>query len=68
MAKFKYITVGGIPYRGYTGTVTFTGLRVIGRSQTIEEVKKLVADQYDEIGGLHLVIDAETGKVAEIPE
>ena len=65
MAKFKYITVGGVPFRGYTGTLTFTGLRVIGRSQTLEQVKELVKDQYDEIGGLHLVIDAETGKVVE---
>lgn len=67
MTKFKYIIIGGIPFRGYTGTLTFTGLRVIGRSNTIEGVKKLVADKYEEIGGLHLVIDAETGKEAEIP-
>lgn len=62
----KYIVVGGIPFRGYTGTLSFTGLKVVGGSSSTEEIARIVHDHYDECGGLLLILDAETGLAAEI--
>lgn len=64
--KYKYIVVGGMPFRGYTGTLSFTGLDVIGQANTAEEVKRIVEEKYDECGGLLLSVDARTGEVANI--
>lgn len=62
MSKHKYIVVGGSPFRGYTGTLTYTGLKVVGRCDTLKAAERLVKEKYDEVGGLILVIDAETGE------
>lgn len=62
----RYTVIGGIPFRSYTGTGTYTGLKVFGQCATIPAVKKLVKKKYEEMGGLHLVIDNETGKEADI--
>lgn len=60
----KYILIGGNPFTGYTGTQTFTSLKVVGSSNTEEGIKDLWIDKYDECGGLMLILDAETGKDA----
>lgn len=66
MSKFSII--GGNPYRGYTGTTTFTALRVVGVCDTRDEVKAIVDQYYEECGGLLIVIDLATGQPAdEVP-
>lgn len=62
----RYVIVGGIPYTSYTGTGTFLGLKVLGSSNSLEEVKKIVDETYDDSGGLHLVIDTTTCKEANM--
>lgn len=61
----KYLIVGGTPFSGYTGTVTYTSLRVVGKANTVQEVETIVENQYDNCGGLFLVIDSETGEPAD---
>ncbi len=58
--KYKYLIVGGNPFLVYT-----KGLRVIGRVHTEDEVRKLVAEHYDECAGLMLIIDLDTGCAVE---
>ena len=57
-----YIVVGGNPFRGYTNTLTFTSLKVVGKASSQEELKKLVEDNYEACAGLMIVIDSSTGK------
>lgn len=61
-----YIIVGGRPFTMYTGTTTYTGLSVVGNAASKEEAKAIVLAQYEECGGLLLVIDSETGKEADL--
>lgn len=64
--QYKYIVVGGSPFRGYTNTLSFTSLDVVGKGNTVDEITDIVREKYDECGGLMLVIDTETGSVADI--
>jgi hypothetical protein len=65
MEMKRYILVAGDPFRGYTGTLTFTGLLVVGSADTVDEAKALTEDSYEKHGGLLLWIDRETGKPGE---
>jgi len=58
----KYFLIGGIPYRSYTGTGTFVGLKVVGQYDSIEEVETAVKLHYEECGGLLMVLDSTTGQ------
>lgn len=62
----KYILVGGNPFRMYTGTLTYTGLDVVAKSDSLEEIKKAFNDRYDDCGGLLMIIDTETGEPASV--
>ncbi len=62
----KYCVVGGNPFRCYTGTTSFTGLRVVGTTSSIKTAQKMYNLCYEECGGLLLVIDMETGMVANV--
>ncbi len=64
--QYKYIVVGGSPFRGYTNTLSFTGLDVVGKGNSVEEIREIVKGKYDECGGLLLIIDAERGTIADI--
>jgi len=50
--KKKYVVMGGNPFRGYTGTTTFTALRTLGIFDTQEEADKCIDDKFDDCGGL----------------
>ena len=52
----KYTIVGGNPITIYSGTTTFTGLRIVGVTESIKEAKKIQEDNYDECGGLIITI------------
>ena len=60
----KYIVVGGKPFTGYTGTLTYTGLKIVGKTDDAEEASSMCKDNWDECGGLFLVIDTETGEAS----
>jgi len=60
MASKRYILIGGNPFVGYTGTETFTGLKIANEASTIEEAKKMWETNYEECGGLMLIVDTET--------
>jgi hypothetical protein len=62
----KYIVVGGNPFRGYTNTLSFTSLNVVGSSSSVEEIKKIVNENFDSCGGLLIIVDTETGQQANI--
>lgn len=66
--KYKrFIVVGGNPFTGYTGTTTYTSLKIIGYVDSKEELKKLVEDSYEECGGLMHVIDLAQQNESDIP-
>ncbi len=58
----KYVLVGGNPIRSYTGTGTFTGLHVVGHAETLEGIKELFTEKYDQCGGLLVMIELATGQ------
>lgn len=58
----RYILVGANPFRGYTGTLTYTSLKVIGSVETLPELRKLWDENYSKCGGLMLMIDLSSGK------
>jgi hypothetical protein len=60
----RYAVIGGAPFTGYTGTLTFTSLRVVGTTSTLKQAEKLASENYDSSGGLLLVLDLETGAEA----
>jgi hypothetical protein len=62
----KYSVIGGNPFVGYTGTMSFTALRVVGQADTQEQVEALIKEHYEPCGGLLLVIDLATGKEANL--
>lgn len=61
----KYSVIGGDPFTMYTGTVSFTGLKVVGIAETEQEALKLIEDNNEDCGGLMLVIDLQTGMPAK---
>lgn len=65
-ARKRFCLVGGNPFRGYTGTLTFTSLQVCGFYESEEEVKKAWKQHYSECGGLMLIIDTHAGAEAKI--
>lgn len=59
----RYIIVGGHPYRSYTGTITFTHLNIVGKTDSKREAEKIVSEKYDDCGGLLVIIDLESGDI-----
>lgn len=55
----KYILIGGDPFIGYTGTQTYTDLKVVGKSNSPEEIVKLFHEKYDECGGFVRIFNTE---------
>ena len=64
--KMRYIIIGGKPYTGYTGTMTYTGLRIVAETDHIHKIKKLYENNYDQCGGLLLIIDTVTSKECKL--
>ena len=63
----RFILIGGEPYRGYTNTLTYTSLRVVGTTNNEKDMRKLVKEKYEECGGLLIVVDGDTGGEVVIP-
>ncbi len=53
----KYILIGGNPFKN-----GYTGLSIIGSSNSEDAIKALWNEKYDQTGGLMMVVDIETGK------
>ena len=51
-----YTIIGGNPFTNYTGTTTFTGLRVVGTTEVFQEMEEMVKNNWEECGGLLLVL------------
>ena len=64
----KYLVVGGVPFIDYRNSKTFLSIRKVGLASTIEEVEKLVADNYDDCGGVIQVFSTETGDIVNTDE
>ena len=62
MNEYNFVVIGGNPFTMYTGTTTYTGLSVIGKTKTIKQAEKLIKKEYDVCGGLFIVIDLNTGE------
>lgn len=60
MGKKRFAIVGGSPFSSYTGTVTFTDLKVHSQYDTLEEVEENINLVMDECAGLVLVLDRES--------
>jgi hypothetical protein len=58
----KYILIGGNPFTSYTGTGSFSSLKVAGSADSAEDIQKLWHEKYDECGGLMMILDRETGE------
>jgi len=50
--RSKFVVMGALPFRTYTGTVTYTGLRTLGIYDTQEEADARIEECFDEAGGL----------------
>jgi len=61
----RYILVGGVPFREYTGTTSCIGIRVVASAETKKEAKEATYKFSDECGGLLLWIDTQTGQPGE---
>jgi hypothetical protein len=59
----RYVVIGGTPVRSYTGTTTFSSLKVLGKGWDESQVKEVVERYYDPCGGLLCVIDLQTGEM-----
>ncbi len=66
--KFRYLIIGGNPFQGYTGTTTFTGLRIVAVTDDRGNINRLFRKHYEECSGLLLVIDTETSRAVEPDE
>jgi hypothetical protein len=66
VGDFMYIVIGGIFFRGYTGTASFTSLKIVGNAVSKENAKKIVQDNYEDCGGLIIVVNSETGQIADV--
>lgn len=68
-----YTVIGGNPFVDFSGTVTFTGVRIVGKCSTFDEMEKIAKDYYHECAGLILVlfngeeIEYENGKYKRPP-
>ena len=58
-----YTIIGGNPFTGYTGTTSFTSLKVLGNTKCPQEVRDIVNKNYENCSGLILVI--KDGKEVE---
>jgi hypothetical protein len=58
---FRYLVVGGRPFIPYTKTMTYTGLNVVGKSNSLGRAKALWRKKYEACGGLLLIVDTTTG-------
>ena len=56
----RYAVVGGSYFRSYTGTGTYTALKVLCKTDSFDEAEQIVRDECDECGGLIEIIDMET--------
>ena len=61
----SYLVIGGNPFRMYTGTTTFTGLRKIGEYSSYGQAEKAVLENFDECGGLIEIFTAGDEKCTE---
>lgn len=57
----RYVLIGGNPFRGYTGTQTYTSLRVVDSFETEAEANQGWKQHYEDCGGLMLILDTHTG-------
>ena len=60
--RYRYLVIGGRPFRGYTQTLTYTSLKVVGRTNDLLMVRGIVEQQYEKCGGLLIALDTHTGK------
>lgn len=64
MDKYNYIVIGGNPMMtSYTGTITFTGLKVVGRTKELHDAEKLASENWEDCGGLIVVVDLNSGEI-----
>lgn len=55
----RFVVVGGNPFTGYNGAQMFTGLKVVARASSKELAQDIVRENYEQCGGLLLIIDCE---------
>jgi len=58
----QYIVVGGNPFTGYTGTMSYTSLRSLGTFSSKEEAEECREEMWEECGGLIEVFPVEIKK------
>lgn len=51
-----FTIIGGNPFTDCTGTTSFSGLRIVQKTESFEDMKQIVSDCFDEVGGLILVL------------
>jgi len=62
----SYIIVGGNPFRGYTNTMSYTGLHKVALVETYEDARAIYKENYQDCGGLIEVFDTETGERVQV--
>lgn len=54
-----YIVAGGNPFRGYTNTLSFTGLKSLGEFKCKEDADECVNLHYEDCGGLIAIFEVK---------
>ncbi len=54
----RYFVIGGSPFSMYTGTTTFTDLRLLGSFDNICDAETCVNENYEECAGLIQIFEA----------
>jgi hypothetical protein len=62
-SNMTYMVIGGHPHTSYTGTRTFTGLRIYAKNVSKDDLKAVVDRAYGECAGLVLVVDKDGNEV-----
>jgi len=60
----RFVIIGGCYFRAYTGTGTYTGLKVIGEADTKEEAESIYNEKYDDGGGLLIILENDINQDA----
>lgn len=54
-----FTIIGGNPFISFTGNQMFTGLRIVDKVETFQEMEKVVKENFEDCGGLILILDGD---------
>jgi hypothetical protein len=62
----RYMVLGGIKFTNRAGTISFSGMKELGKADSLDEVMEIVKNNEWDTAGLMCYIDLIEGKVENI--